>query len=257
MTASKHRVITELAPPIAHLTLVNPPLNVMDFTMMDELSSTLAEIETNPEVSVLHIRGAGQCFSAGVDVGAHKAGKVENMLAKFHGVIRALIGSRKVSVAEVNGSCLGGGAELAMVCDLVYTADDAIWGFPEIQLGCFPPVAVTALASLITPRRAAELILTGKRISGDEVQALGLATKAVSREALNGCVSGTLDHLATISAAALAVTKKAVYAWDAMHFEKGLARAEEIYLAELMKTEDAQEGIRAFLEKRNPQWKNR
>lgn len=256
MAEFKIRVTTEVAVPIARIVLSHPPLNVIDLVMMDELAATLTKIEARSDVSVIHICGGGKCFSAGVDAAAHEPSQAESMLARFHAVIRALLASRKVTVAEVHGTCLGGGAELAMVCDLVYTADDTIWGFPEIQLGCFPPVAVTALASLISPRRAAELIFTGKRISGAEAHVIGLATGSVSRAQLGSSVSDTLDRLAGLSAAALAVTKKASYAWDAMHFDKGLARAEKIYLEELMKTEDAQEGIRAFLEKRNPKWKN-
>lgn len=256
MAESNNRLVVEITAPIAHIALSHPHLNVIDLAMMDELVAALAQIEPRSDVSVIHIRGAGKCFSAGVDVVAHEPTQVEVMLTKFHAVIRALVASRKVTVIEVHGQCLGGGAELAMVCDLVYTADDTIWGFPEIQLACFPPVAVTALASLIPPRRAFELILTGKTISGAEAAAIGLATKCVNPEQLGSTVSDTLDRLAGLSAVALAVTKKATYAWDAIHFDKGLARAEKIYLEELMKTEDAQEGIRAFLEKRNPKWKN-
>ena len=255
--ATPQRPIVELAPPGAHITLSNPPLNVIDISMMEELASTLAQIEARVDLATIHIRGAGKCFSAGVDVASHEPAQVSTMLEKFHAVIRALVNSRKITVAEVHSSCLGGGAELAIVCDLVYTADDAVWGFPEIRLGCFPPIAATALASLIAPKIAAELILTGKTISGAKAAAIGLVTKSVAAGELTTCVSNVLNRLHQLSPAALAVTKKAVYAWDAIHFDKGLTRAEKIYLDELMKTEDAQEGIRAFLEKRSPQWKNR
>jgi cyclohexa-1,5-dienecarbonyl-CoA hydratase len=176
------------------------------------------------------------------------------MLAKFHAVIRALISTRKVTIAAVRGHCLGGGAELAMVCDLVYTTDTAQWAFSEIKLGCYPPVAVTALAALVGQKRAADLILTGRTISGAEAASIGLANRAVSEEKLAGAVEETVQRLVKLSPAALAVTKKAIYAWDSMHFDKGLARAEKIYLEELMKTEDAQEGISAFMQKRSPSW---
>lgn len=259
MNEAKHdrRTTLDITPPVARVTLSNPPLNVIDLPMMDELSSALAEIEPQPEISTIVIRGAGKCFSVGVDVAAHTPDQVATMLEKFHAVIRALVSSRKVTVAVVHGHCLGGGAELAMVCDLVYSTNDAVWGFPEIQLGCFPPVAVTALASRISPKRAAELILTGKTISGAEAKAIGLTTQSVEAKELDATVEQAVNRLSSLSPAALALTKKAVYAWDAMHFDKGLARAEKIYLDELMKTEDAQEGIRAFLEKREPRWKNR
>ena len=172
------------------------------------------------------------------------------MLAKFHAVIRALVSSKKVTIAAVHGHCLGGGAELAMVCDLVYTAETAMWGFPEIKLGCYPPVAATALAALVGQKHAADLILTGRSITGTEAARIGLANRAVGDVELEAAVQDAVQQLSKLSPAALAITKKANYAWDSMHFDKGLARAEKIYLEELMKTEDVHEGINAFLEKR-------
>lgn len=247
----------EIDPPIARLVLRNPPRNVIDIPMMEELSQALSEIETNPELSTVVLSGDGKAFSAGVDVAAHTLDKIDNMLAKFHAVVRALVASRKVSIAIVHGHCLGGGAELAMVCDLVYTTESATWGFPEIKLACYPPVAVTVLATLIGQKQAADLVLTGRSITGAEAARLGLANRAVAEEKLSVAVEESLQHLRQLSPAALALTKKAIYAWDSVHFDKGLARAEKIYLEELMKTEDAQEGIEAFLEKRPPQWKGK
>src|SRR6266851_806452 len=187
------RLTLELTTP-ARISLQNPPLNVIDIPMMEELGQAMAEIESRHDISVIVLKGMGKAFSAGVDVAAHTPDKVQSMLAKFHAVINVLVNTRKVTIAGVHGHCLGGGAELAMVCDLVYTTESAQWGFPEIKLGCYPPVACTALA-------------------------------------------------------ALAVTKKAFYAWDSIHFDKGLARAGKIYLEELMQTEDAHEGVNAFLKK--------
>jgi len=189
-----------------------------------------------------------------VDVAAHTPDKVEEMLAKFHAVIRALVATKKVTIAAVHGHCLGGGAELAMVCDVAYTAEAAQWGFPEINLGCYPPVACTALAALVGQKQAAELILTGRLITGKEAAEIGLATRAIAESELGAVVEKCIADLRQLSPAALAVAKMASYAWDSMHFDKGLARAERIYFEDLMKTDDAHEGIRAFMEKREPKW---
>jgi len=248
------RISCEIDGAIARIVLRNPPLNVIDVATMEELARSLAETEARSDISVIVLSGAGKAFSAGVDVAAHSADKVEEMLSKFHAVIRALVASAKVTIASVHGLCLGGGAELAMVCDLAYTTVEAEWGFPEIRLACFPPVACTALAAVIGQKRAAEMILTGSSITGREAAESGLATRAVDEKHLDSAVQTAVSQLQRLSPAALRVAKKASYAWDSMHFDKGLARAEKIYFDDLMKTADAHEGIRAFLEKRSPKW---
>jgi cyclohexa-1,5-dienecarbonyl-CoA hydratase len=248
------RLTLEIASPIARIKLHHPLLNVIDIAMMEELSLSLAEIEARDDVWVIVLSGEGKAFSVGVDVAAHTPDKVEEMLSKFHMVIRGLVTTKKVTIAAVHGYCLGGGAELAMMCDMAYTTEAAQWGFPEIKLGCYPPVACTALSALVGQKRAAELILTGRTIDGTEAADIGLANRAVPESQLGAAVDECIGDLRKLSPAALAVAKKASYAWDSMHFDKGLARAERIYFDELMKTADAHEGIRAFMEKRTPRW---
>lgn len=248
------RLAVHLEPPVARINLQNPPLNVIDIAMMRQLQQALADCESRPDIATIVFEGSSRAFSAGVDVKAHTPDKVAEMLREFHAVIRALVSTRKITICAVKGACLGGGAELALICDVVYTARDAAWGFPEIRLGCFPPVAAVALPTVVGQKRAEELILTGRQISGDEAVAIGLANKSANAEDLHRLVDDTLNELAQLSPAALALAKKSVYAWDAIHFDKGLARAEKIYLDELMKTRDAQEGVQAFIERREPKW---
>jgi len=177
-------------------------------------------------------------------------------LNKFHEAVRRLLKTPKVTLGAVRGYCLGGGAELAMVCDIVVTTESAHWGFPEIQLGCYPPAATAALANVVGQKRAAELILTGRTFDGREAERIGLANRTVATK-LNEAVAEYEQRLKTLSPMALAHAKRALYSWDASHFEKGLARSEQIYLNELIKTEDAQEGIRAWMEKRKPKWEGK
>jgi cyclohexa-1,5-dienecarbonyl-CoA hydratase len=253
-TGSLTRISYHVHPPVARITLHHPPLNVIDIPMMEELAATIAQAEARDDVAVIVLAGSDKVFSAGVDVAAHAPEKIAEMLAKFHGVVRALVTSQKVSVATVHGNCLGGGAELALVCDLVITSESATWGFPEIFLGCFPPVAATALAAVTGHKRAADLILTGRKVDGLEARFLGLANSAVPDHRVKEKADELIVCLSQLSQAALRVTKKAMYAWDSMHFDKGLARAERIYLEELMRTEDAREGVQAFMEKRDARW---
>jgi cyclohexa-1,5-dienecarbonyl-CoA hydratase len=254
ITAAGTRTRSDVANGVARILLTNPPLNVIDVQMMEELAATLTELEASPNVSVVQIGGDGKAFSAGVDVAAHSPDRISTMLGGFHAVIRLLIASKKVTVAAVHGNCLGGGAEMAMICDIVYTAREARWSFPEIRLGCYPPVACAALAALVGQKRAAELILTGRTITGEEAAEIGLATGAVDESDLPEEISKCCSVLTSLSPVALSLTKKAIYAWDSMHFDKGLARAEKIYFEDLMQTADANEGVRAFIEKREPKW---
>jgi cyclohexa-1,5-dienecarbonyl-CoA hydratase len=253
-TTEKSGVEVRLGGAVARIRLVNPPLNVIDLRMTREIERQLGVIEVRQEISTIVFEGDSRAFSAGVDIKAHVPEQIHEMLTHFHAMIRTIVASRKITIAAVEGACLGGGAELATVCDIVYTARDAAWGFPEIKLGCYPPVAAVTLPALVGQKRAAELILTGRQFSGDEALAIGLANRSVRAEELESVVQDTLSELSQLSPAALALAKKSVYAWDAIHFDKGLARAEKIYLEELISTADSREGIIAFLEKRSPKW---
>ncbi|HSZ60654.1 MAG TPA: enoyl-CoA hydratase/isomerase family protein [Terriglobales bacterium] len=256
-TTATSRIGTKIVSSVARIKLVNPPLNIIDLQMARELLDALMEIEARTDVSAIVFEGTLSAFSAGVNIQAHLPEHIHEMLTSFHAVIRAIVASHKVTIAAVCGVCLGGGAELASVCDVVYTARDATWGFPEIKLACYPPVAAVTLPALVGQKRAAELILTGRQISGDEAVAIGLANGSAQANELDALVEETLDELRQLSSTALAHAKKAMYAWDAIHFDKGLARAEKIYLEELISTTDAREGIIAFLDKRPPKWTGR
>ena len=246
------RIVVDLQVPVVRITLNNPPLNVIDLEMMGELQAALEQAEAIPQITTMVLAGNDRAFSAGVDIAAHAPESVRVMMGAFHGVVRAVVTSRKVTVAVVRRHCLGGGAELTLGCDIVYASPDAVFGFPEIKLACFPPVASAALAAVVGPKLAAEMILTGRTLTGNEALTAGMANGvAEDPEVL---VSECLARLSQLSPAALALAKKAFYAWDSIHFDKGLARTEQIYLDELMKTSDAAEGVRAHAERRRPQW---
>jgi cyclohexa-1,5-dienecarbonyl-CoA hydratase len=252
------RIRLEMDKPVAHVTLDNPPVNVIDMEMMDQLVVAMEWIQQQEDVSVLVFSGAGVDFSAGVDIKAHTREFVRGMLGKFHSVIRSVVNTRKVTIAAVHGNCLGGAAELVLVCDMAFCTEGSRFQFPEIQLACFPPVAAAALAAVVGQKRAAEMILTGNTVHGDEALHYGLVNDAVADDnELFELLHEVTGRLASLSPAALALAKKAIYGWDAIHFDKGLQKSEALYLDELMKTEDAHEGIQAWIETRTPVWKGR
>jgi len=241
---------------VAWITLDRPPLNILDIPMMEALDAALARALSKSDFVVF--QGAGpKGFSAGAEIADHSSERVAKMLSAFHAVFRRLAATDCVKIAAVHGFCLGGGMELATFCDFVLATESAQFGQPEIKLGCFPPVAMVTLPALIGMRAAAHLILTGRQISANEAQRLGLVTRVVADQELRAELDQLLDELRALSPAVLQLTRKTLWRLHAADFVKQLEEVERVYLSMLMKTHDAQEGIRAFLEKRQPAWKGR
>ena len=244
-------------PRVASIVLNRPPLNIINLEMLDELNAIWSEVE-DLKAQVAVISGAGdRAFSAGVEVADHAPGKIETMLEKFHRTILRIRRSDCVSVAAIHGHTLGGGAELAMMCDLIIAADNAQIGQPEISLGCYPPIAVAYLPGAIGFHKASEMVLLGEPVSAAEAERLGIINKVVPRANLTETIDSYVEKLLTKSSAVLAVTKRALREGLGHHFEKALDRSQELYLRDLTRTEDMVEGLNAFLEKRPPTWKNR
>ncbi|HVA16974.1 MAG TPA: enoyl-CoA hydratase/isomerase family protein [Candidatus Dormibacteraeota bacterium] len=241
---------------VARVILDRPPLNVMNIAMMRELNAVVEEL--GPEMDFLVFQGAGEKgFSAGAEVADHTPEHVADMLHAFHGVFREIWNGRFITIAAVHGHCLGGGCELATFCDFVIAAESAKFGQPEIKLGCFPPVAMVTFPGLIGMRAAVDLILSGRTISAREAQRLGLASRVVADSDLENATASLLDDLGSLSPSCLGLARRTLWKAAGFDFERSLATVEELYLRDLMRTEDAQEGIRAFLEKRTPAWQGK
>ena len=244
-------------PRIASIVLNRPPLNIINLEMLDELNSAWSEVE-DLKAQIAIISAAGdRAFSSGVDVADHMPGKIETMIEKFHQFIVRIRKSECITIAAIQGHTLGGGAELAMTCDLVVAASDTQLGQPEISLGCYPPVAVAYLPGAIGLHKASEMVLVGEPITAVEAERVGLINKIVARADLSEAVDAYVDKLLEKSSAVLALTKRALREGAGRHFEKALERSQELYLRELIKTDDMVEGMKAFLEKRAPSWKNK
>jgi len=244
-------------PRVATIVLNRPPLNIINLTMLDELDAVWSEIEAL-KAQVAVISGAGDSgFSAGVDVADHAPGKIERVLETFHRVVLRIRRSDCVSIAAIHGYTLGGGAELASMCDMIIAAENAKIGQPEISLGCYPPIAIAYLPGAIGFHKATEMVLLGEPVTATQAEHLGMINKVVPQDRLNEEVDAYVDKLLTKSSAVLALTKRALREGTGRHFEQALDRSQELYFRELMRTEDMMEGMNAFLEKRPPVWKNR
>ena len=242
----------------AFLTLDRPPLNVLDLSALRQLQAALDSLRADEAVDFLVIRGAGErAFSAGVDVKDHTRDKVPEMLEVVHGAIRTLLSLPQITIAQVRGACLGGGCEIASSCDFILASEESFFATPEIQVGCYPPVALARFPSQIGYHRAVELILTGRRIPAREAAAIGLINRALPAAGLDAAVQELLEELRGKSRAVLRLTLKGLRELTLKGFSERLARSEEIYLKELLQTDDVEEGVRAFLEKRKPAWRHR
>lgn len=247
---------TELKEGVATLTLNRPPLNVLNIEMMEEINSFFEGLMKEHSLKLLVIQAAGKAFSAGVDVGEHLGDLVYKMIEVFHRMFRLMDSLKVPSIAIVNGSALGGGCELALYCDLVVATEKAKFGQPEIQVGVFPPIAALIFPRIIGRKKAMELILSGEVISAREALSLGLINKIVSEASFTEEINGFIEKFKKLSGIVLKLTKEAALAGLNDNMDQGLKAIERIYLDQLMKTKDANEGLKAFLEKRKPTWKD-
>jgi cyclohexa-1,5-dienecarbonyl-CoA hydratase len=238
------------------ITLNRPPVNVLHIAMMKEINEALDSWRGQKDLKVVLFQAKGKCFSAGVDVGEHMGDLAPKMIDAFHGMFRRMETLGIPTVASVYGSCLGGGCELAIFCDMVVASEDAKFGQPEIMVGVFPPIAAQIMPRIIGQKAAMELILSGKTISAADARAMGLVNQVVTKDALESATAAFVKPFLNLSAEVLRLTKKAVKTGLMDPMEPSLSAIEDVYLNELLKTADAQEGLVAFLEKRKPQWRN-
>ncbi len=238
------------------IILNRPPVNVLNIAMMEEINDVLKSWQGTKDCKVVLFKAKGKCFSAGADVGEHIGDLAPKLIEVFHGMFRHMDRLGIPTVASVYGACVGGGCELAVFCDLVIASESATFGQPEIQVGVFPPIAAQILPRIMGRKAAMDLILSGRIISAEEALTMGLVNKVVKEEELESATNEFLKPYLQLSAEVLRQTKKAIMTGLRDDLEPSLLVIEDIYLNELMKTADANEGLKAFVEKRKPEWKN-
>jgi len=251
-------IIYEAEGGVAKITINRPPLNILNVETVLEITSALKTAKEDESVSMVLITGAGdRAFSAGAEVRDHMPDRVDRFLDAFNEMFYSLMEVDKPTIAAVNGYALAGGCELAMACDIVVASENALFGVPEINVGVFPPVALVLLPKLVGRVKALELVLTGDTVNAEEAKQLGLVNRVVPADKLGEEVNKVIAKLREKSPIVLKLTRMALYRALDMEFRKALESVTDIYKGQLMKTEDAIEGLKAFLEKRKPVWKGR
>ncbi|MEJ2186882.1 MAG: enoyl-CoA hydratase/isomerase family protein [Gemmatimonadota bacterium] len=242
---------------IGRLTIAAPPLNILTREVMAQMRQGLAWLAAEDTLRVLLLMAEGDHFSAGASVEEHLPPDHEQLIPEFAETIRALYHFPTPMIAAVRGRCLGGGFEVVQAADIVVAGEGAQFGVPEIYLGVLPPAACGLLPELTNPQVAAELIYTGDPMSAADARAAGLVRRLVQDEMVDDEALALASRMARHSAAALRRAKRALRSGHSARVEHAVHRAVEVYLHDVMKTADAVEGLRAFTEKRRPEWSHR
>jgi cyclohexa-1,5-dienecarbonyl-CoA hydratase len=243
--------------PVARLTLQRPEHNLLNEAMLRELSTGLELLSAREDVKVIVLEAAGKVFCGGIDIGEYTPERAFQLIEAFHHVCMAIVDAPRPVVVVVNGPAIGGGAELAAFGDLIVATPRARFALPEITIGMFPPLASTMLPYLIGPKVALELVLTGEAITAERAQELGLVNRVVPEAQLEAAVAQLTSRMTAQSGAVLAMAKKAVLGGMGLSLRDAMRFSMDVFLHELYRLEDSQEGLRALIEKRKPEWKNR
>jgi cyclohexa-1,5-dienecarbonyl-CoA hydratase len=243
---------------VATITLNTPPSNWLTILMMKEINEVLVEVKKDASIQMLIFDHAGEkAFCDGVDVADHTPDKVDEMIDVFHRMFRHLSEMDLTTVALINGRSLGGGCELMAFCDIVVASEKSRVGQPEIAVGVFPPVAAAWFPKIIGLQKTYELLLTGKVLNAKEAQAIGLVTAVLPAENFKVEAEKYLADFLNKSRPVAMWTKRAIKAGLSLDFTQALKASEIIYNKGCMATEDAKEGITAFLEKRKAVFKDK
>lgn len=253
---SRTAIQLEISEGVARLTLDRPPLNILTIAMLRELSGALETVARQAKLKAVVLAATGKAFCAGVDVADHTADRTETMIHEFCALFTRLRNLPIPTIAVVQGAALGGGTELAVACDQVIASSSAKFGQPEIRLGVFPPIAAALFPHLIGYQQAARLLFSGETISASEAAQLGLVTYVAADDGLETRLEQLLTQLRGMSAAALRATKRALLYGADLGAARALGEIEILYLRDLMASADAREGIQAFIEKRQPRWRD-
>jgi cyclohexa-1,5-dienecarbonyl-CoA hydratase len=241
----------------ARFTLDRPEHNLLNEAVLRELTDGIARAGQDNEVKALVLDSTGKVFCGGVDIAEYTADRAFQVVDAFQSLFSAILDVGKPVIAVVNGPAIGGGAELVAFCDLILASPKARFALPEVTIGVFPPLAATILPHLVGPKMAMELILTGEPVSAERALDLGMVNRLVPDAQLEQTLSDLIARIGNSSRPVLAMAKRAILGGMGLSLREAMKNSLNIFLNELYRLEDSQEGLRALLERRKPAWKNR
>jgi enoyl-CoA hydratase len=253
-------IILEIEEPVAVLSINRPKaLNALSADVLNEIESALDQLEANENVRVLIVTGAGEkAFVAGADIGELKACDAQaaiKLAVRGQKLFCRFEASRLITIAAVNGFALGGGCELAMAMDIRLASDNALLGQPEVNLGIIPGYGGTQrLASLVGKGKALQMITSGDPLKAEDAKAVGLVQEVYPKEELIDQAKKMAGKIASKGPLAIAAAKRCVYTGLSVDTESGMSY-EASQFGVVFATEDKDEGLGAFLEKRKPEFK--
>lgn len=242
---------------IARLVLNRAPANVLSVEMMSEINSALESLEYRRDVKLVVLSATGKYFSPGFELNDHLGDRAYVMLEEFRRVAENLLKIDKPVLAVVAGPALGAGCALVALCDFALAAASAKFGFPEIRGGVFNPVAAALLPRLVGRKKAMELVLYGHGLSAADAERLEIVSRVLPDEKLEAEAAAFVQRFQEGSAVVLQYARRAIAGGLDLPFGEAVRHAEDVYLNQLMATEDAEEGLRAVMAKRKPAWKDR
>jgi cyclohexa-1,5-dienecarbonyl-CoA hydratase len=243
---------------ISRITLNRAPANVLGIDMMVDLNNALESLEYQRDVKLVVLAASGKYFSAGFELTDHLGDKAYVMLESFRRVFENLLKLDKPTLSIVAGPALGAGSVLAAGCDMCLAAANAAkFGHPEIKGGVFNTVAAAVLPRLVGRKKAYEMMLGGASVSAADAERMGLISRAVPDDKLEAEAAALIQRFQESSAPVMQYTRRAIAGGLDLPFADGVRHSEDVYLNQLMGTQDAEEGLRAIMEKRRPAWKDR
>ncbi|HJZ63037.1 MAG TPA: enoyl-CoA hydratase/isomerase family protein [Candidatus Acidoferrum sp.] len=242
---------------VARMTLNRPEHNLLNEPMLREMADAIDLIGQKEGIKLIVLDSACKVFCGGIEVGEYTSQRVFQMLDAFHSAFSGILEIAKPVICVVNGPAIGGGAELAAFGDMVIATPKARFAQPEISIGVFPPLASTVLPYLVGPKKALELVLTGEPVTAERALEMGLVNRLVPEADVEKVVNDLIARITGHSGPVLTMAKKAILSGMGLSLKDGLKQSMNIFLNELYRLEDSQEGLHALVEKRKPNWKNR